>query len=757
MLPHLGLVATFTAILSLQIVSAFNPTWNLVIGYKPPADDPVATEGGKSKWGRPHEAMTKRGVSTWYKPWFGLHRATRSMDKARKEIIKGTTVVDEHGDSEAELAEAHCDDEKIKECHERLKKAKTEIKNMLKVGDVTSARSKLGRMLHTVQDFYSHTNWVEMGHRSRAQISQKLSREWPLEFDLAPIDVMACQDCGYGGVPRSSWPKQRLSDESCRKHVNPSDPLNIFSKGAVGVCIKAKELFSTHVPPDCRDNLLPDLSVGKKYLTSGYFGTNYTLRQDKPPYKCSHGGPFDRDATGREGISKDTSSPFMSPHWYEHKYAAALADRATIQYIDDVREELCGKDKDPKECGLLRLLFGVRPTFTDPDASTAAISALRVGDGGDCPELAMAGIQNVVPATSAFGQVFIWTDGGAKDAAQTAAQLANMLVQGNIISLLDVDIPTNLGPRLPGRAERTASFTIPVDPSLSFIGFTLNESATALTITNPPGAVSDTTPGVTVLPVGTAVTYTVNTPLPGAWSISVTGDAAFSLSVFGESALQLSTFDFVSFSGARHDGWFPVRETPPPGSEAWAHAIIEGDYSRVEFEFRARTREGQLLGKVAMTGGEGDDDQDGDAFVTPRNYYYGKTTVPVQAFNVYAVGEDKNGVPFQRLLPGIMTFPPSPFNTTILTNHTTPAVVPASTPIPTNKTTTTTTITSHHIYTNSATTTVTLYPTCEPIPSPALTHRPVTASGVSGLVQGSGVIIVGGLVATSILVWGLVV
>jgi len=729
----LGLATAFAAILSLHIASAFNPTWDLVIGYQPLDDDPVTTKGGKSQWGRPHEAMTKRGVSIFYQPWFGRLRATSSMDKARREIIKGTILVDKHGDSEAELAEAHCDDEKLRECHDRLKNAKSDIKNMLEAGDVTNARIKLGRMLHTVQDFYAHSNWVEMGHRSPDQISLKLSWEWPLEFDVAPINVQSCQDCGYDGVPPSKWLQQRLSDEICRKYVSSSDPLSILSKVVVAVCIKAKEWFSSHVPPNCRDNLLPDLSSeNKKYLTSGYFGTNYTLRKNKPPHKCSHGGPFDRDATGREGISKDTSSPFMSPHWYEHKYAAALADRATVQYIGDVREELCGMDRNPKDCVLLRPLFGVRPILTR-DAFVNAFLALPVGE---------AAATSADEATDALAA--LWDD---------------------VIPLMHAEMPTtSRNPKLQGRAEQNVSFAIPVDSSLGFIGITLNESLNGITVTNPAGAVvSDTTPGVTILAIGTTVMYTVDAPTlhVGEWTVSITGDAAFSLSVLGESTLQFSTFNFVSFNGARHDGWFPMEmeEIPPPGSQVWAHAIIEGNYSNredVEFEFRAKTGPGrQLLGKITMINSQGEsDDQDynhnhdGDLFVTPRNYYYGKTTIPKEAFNVYVVGEDINGVPFQRLAPGPGPGPGpgiSDFFFSQLEASTVPAQDIFKGMIPT----------SMSISENSTATITSTCPTYQLTPSLMPIYELFTAGGVSGQVWGGGTIAMLRLVMTAILMWNL--
>nr|ARD09205.1 DivY [Prochloron didemni] len=40
----------------------------------------------------------------------------------------------------------------------------------------TSARNDLGTALHTVQDFYAHSNWVELGHSS-SDINTKIGRE----------------------------------------------------------------------------------------------------------------------------------------------------------------------------------------------------------------------------------------------------------------------------------------------------------------------------------------------------------------------------------------------------------------------------------------------------------------------------------------------------------------------------------------------------------------------------------------------------
>ncbi|GAB1311635.1 F-box domain containing protein [Madurella fahalii] len=89
------------------------------------------------------------------------------------------------------------------------------------------------------------------------------------------------------------------------------------------------------------------------------------------------------------------------------------------------------------------------------------------------------------------------------------------------------------------------------------------------------------------------------------WRETVSKDA-FSLSVFGKSTVPFSTFDLVEFGGVRRESWFSVLTPPPPGSSALAHAVMEGEYTSAEFEFRARS--GELFSKVAMTPGPGGDD-----------------------------------------------------------------------------------------------------------------------------------------------------
>ncbi|UJR18205.1 hypothetical protein I4U23_005106 [Adineta vaga] len=148
--------------------------------------------------------------------------------------------------------------------------------------DYKKARESFGSSLHTVQDFYSHSNWIEIGHR----VPNKGIGKYEVLGKYAPKNMRTCVDC---------------EGESCRTNI---------------------------VPAIIRDNV----------LTSGYFnlkGLGSLFGSPKPFGKCSHGGATDTttsaDARGG-GINKDT---LTSDHGHLHKTAASVAYDATKQIFHE--------------------------------------------------------------------------------------------------------------------------------------------------------------------------------------------------------------------------------------------------------------------------------------------------------------------------------------------------------------------------------------------------------------------------------------
>ena len=115
-------------------------------------------------------------------------------------------------------------------------------------GNVVKAREDTGHFLHALQDFYSHTNWIENGNRAPSPVLGKPNK---MIANIASPTQQTCTDCVKKG-----W------------------------------LIKYYE---------CNGNIDQLLKMNQ-ILTSGYADgqTDDTGREiPKPHRKCSHGGFFD--------------------------------------------------------------------------------------------------------------------------------------------------------------------------------------------------------------------------------------------------------------------------------------------------------------------------------------------------------------------------------------------------------------------------------------------------------------------------------
>uniref|UniRef100_A0AAZ3RWK9 VWA7 N-terminal domain-containing protein n=1 Tax=Oncorhynchus tshawytscha TaxID=74940 RepID=A0AAZ3RWK9_ONCTS len=61
--------------------------------------------------------------------------------------------------------EYHFDGERFVEGRKLIIDGMSSVKASIKQGNIEAARQKLGDILHTLQDFYSHSNWIELGNR----------------------------------------------------------------------------------------------------------------------------------------------------------------------------------------------------------------------------------------------------------------------------------------------------------------------------------------------------------------------------------------------------------------------------------------------------------------------------------------------------------------------------------------------------------------------------------------------------------------
>ncbi|EPQ03726.1 Protein G7c [Myotis brandtii] len=256
------------------------------------------------------------------------------------------------------------------------------------------------------QDFYSHSNWVELGQQRPH--------------------------------PHLLWPRQELGSLA-----QVGDP----------TCADCEEL-------SCPGNLL-----GFTRLTSGYFGTY----PSKPPGKCSHGGRFDQSSSQppRGGINKDSTAPGFSPHHTLHLQAAELALLASIQAFGLLRsrlgdrgfsrllditpasslsfvldttgsmgeeinaakiqarhivEQRRGGPMEPAHYVLVPFHDpGFGPVFTtsDPDSFWQQLNEIQAVGGGDEPEMSLSALELALLHTPPLSDIFVFTDASPKDAFLT--------------------------------------------------------------------------------------------------------------------------------------------------------------------------------------------------------------------------------------------------------------------------------------------------------------------------------------------------
>ncbi|XP_007562866.1 von Willebrand factor A domain-containing protein 7 [Poecilia formosa] len=303
----------------------------------------------------------------------------------------------------------HFDSERIDDSIAKLREFWTRIILSVRAKEYAGARHSLGQLFHALQDFYSHSNWVEMGKKS---IYLHLLQPDEPAVPVAKEDTPTCKDC---------------------------------------------------FTPTCRNNLLPTLK-NSNLLTTGY--TTSSSFPFKPKGKCSHGGFFDKSrllsATG--GINKDTTSSIFSPHHYLHVEAAGLAAIATQTALRDLKDTVGPKAflklfsvrqapalvfvmdttgsmfeeitaarlrahsiiqsraSRAEQPGTFLLVpfhdpeFGPVHEADDPNQFMEHMETLMALGGGDEPEMCFSAIQLALSRSPPESEIFVFTDASPKDA-----------------------------------------------------------------------------------------------------------------------------------------------------------------------------------------------------------------------------------------------------------------------------------------------------------------------------------------------------
>ncbi|XP_035998877.1 von Willebrand factor A domain-containing protein 7-like [Fundulus heteroclitus] len=531
-------------------------------------------------------------------------------------------------------ASFHFDEEMFVQGKKIITDGLVAVKASNKMENYETARQKLGEIMHPLQDFYSHSNWVELGYRFP---NSNLIRAGTSIGNIADKSRATCRSCDGD---------------------------------------------------DCTNNILEDIIAGK-ILTSGYFGV-IPLVSTKPSGKCSHGGPLDQTSKiePKGGINKDS---FKSSHGNLHTRAADLAIAATSQMLEDIRlaagdttflqmvgisrgssRALCfvtdtsqsmsddiavvktvtnsiidsnkGTENEPSLYILVPFSdpgFGPLIRTADDTLFKDIVNHLTATGGGDNEEMSLSGLQLALSSAPFNSDIFLFTDAPAKDKhlkntvialiertqtvvnfmitdsivtnrrkrsngnqpqtrmiAESDAQLYRDLAQasgGQAIEVTKAELPaaTTIITQFARssvvtllQASRslgqTDSFNFIVDETVSNPTVYITGRSLTFTITSPTGASQQSTDSTGSLITSTTTVGNFKTlqlqKQVGQWGIRIESDNPYTLRVIGQSPVDF-LFDFVEPSEGPFGGFDSLDTRPRAGVNGRLLVSITGSDS----------------------------------------------------------------------------------------------------------------------------------------------------------------------------------
>ncbi|CAF0751806.1 unnamed protein product [Brachionus calyciflorus] len=224
---------------------------------------------------------------------------------------------------------AHFDAETFNQSNNRVINFTNAVYNYLSIKNYEKARELTAQILHTIQDFYSHSNWLEMGNTN--QINKLIGTS---NFSTIPVvDASVNQTC----------------ESNC---TLVEVPCNNYTQLMVDF-LKALNLTKILDCPikmyRCAGNLVTLDKLVSGFYTGQRLEDGTSVPKPKNMLKCSHGGLIDVDSWlvfPKGGINKDSGYYIFSPRADLHLQSANLAISHTEYYFDQIRKWIGDKEFD---------------------------------------------------------------------------------------------------------------------------------------------------------------------------------------------------------------------------------------------------------------------------------------------------------------------------------------------------------------------------------------------------------------------------
>jgi hypothetical protein len=584
----------------------------------------------------------------------------RFSERAILQVRDATAGVDEIVSDRGELTvpNAHCDDELLPECTQRIIDIKNAVISLLQSSPPNGgeARRQLGRALHTLQDFFSHSNWINIS-------------------------------AGDPGLGVNVISRLAANQDTCERGFSS---LGSGTLAGFGLTNTTTGYFSLVLaPPDGKCNHGLGLDPG--------------IHKDEPS-RTGHTAARSAAVNATEGLVRQIlAAPGIAGN--DRAVRALLDVRGAVGFAVDTTGSMGGVIAGVKTSigRIVTTVAGsqnppdryVLVAFNDPSVGNAFVTAdasalltaangLFASGGGDCPELAMTGLLRAVNAAPDASQLYLFTDASAKDsslfsnvitqarakqvsisfltfgscspidpayyaiAAETGGQLYELARTAaeteKIFGLVNPYVVGTPKPVFFGRGAigGARNIDLPIDPAAVSLQVSAAVSAgSTVRVFDPSGReLALGQPGVTITSVTGGSLFAVSAPASGVWRVALAGPGNFDLSVTADSPIELNRFQFVETRGRDgHTGLFPIKSQPLAGALQQGRATVLGPVGSANF--RLVSEAGDPIADLPTTsGGELNSDE-----------WLLTFQLPTERFRVQVSGLDTGGRAYTRTYP----------------------------------------------------------------------------------------------------------
>ncbi|RNA31923.1 von Willebrand factor A domain-containing 7-like [Brachionus plicatilis] len=241
-----------------------------------------------------------------------------------KDLQPSVASVDFDSDTK-DMPYAHFDANTFRESNLRVMNMTKKVLESIRSRKFERAREISGKVLHTIQDFYSHSNWIEMGNHDKINKAIGTVAFDKFKFASKSDNITCVANCTIKEIKCNKMISTMISLLKNLRKTNINCPIKYFK---------------------CKGNI-----VTNDRLVTGYYvdqklpdGTSASKPADS--LMCSHGGLLDSDSFRpvQGGINKDTGYYLFSPHAHLHQTAAKLAIKHTEYFFDQIRAEIGDDD-----------------------------------------------------------------------------------------------------------------------------------------------------------------------------------------------------------------------------------------------------------------------------------------------------------------------------------------------------------------------------------------------------------------------------